>query len=235
MASRYLNRRMDSRMRDGRNPYGSRGGYVSSRRRGRGRDRGMGSDYNYSEHDYRYDSRMDSDYGMQDSHYGMERYGESRRPMDYEMYRYGVGGIRPMMNDYARGGNRGRNYDRDYDMRDYRDYGYDYASGDMEKEWEEKVEKWCKELKKHDKFNMPKEEIVHQARQMGAKFNEYNEKEFLTTYYMMMSDYKMDMLNSPQAYMILAKDFLEDSDSELKGSDKLCAYYYEVVKGGEED
>ena len=111
MASRYLNRRMDSRMRDGRNPYGSRGGYVSSRRRGRGRDRGMGSDYNYSEHDYRYDSRMDSDYGMQDSHYGMERYGESRRPMDYEMYRYGVGGIRPMMNDYARGGNRGRNYD----------------------------------------------------------------------------------------------------------------------------
>lgn len=232
MTNRYLSRRMDSRMR---NPYGSKGGYVSSRRRGRGRDRAMDNDYNYSERDSRYDSRMDSNYRMEDSHYGMERYGEYRRPMDYEMYGYAIGGMRPI-NDYARGGNRGRGNERYSDMRDYRDYGYDYASGDMEKEWEEEMEKWCKELKKHDKFgNMPKEEIIHQARQMGARFDDYNEKEFLTTYYMMMSDYKMDMLNSPQAYMILAKDFLEDKDSELKGSEKLCAYYYEVVKGGEED
>ena len=45
--------------RDGRNPYGSRGGYVvSSKSR---RDRSMGYDYAYPERDYRYDSRYDAE------------------------------------------------------------------------------------------------------------------------------------------------------------------------------
>lgn len=58
-------------MRDGRNPYGSEGGYVSSRRSRRGRrDRGM--DYAYDRRDYRggdyeYDSRRgDRAYNGQD-------------------------------------------------------------------------------------------------------------------------------------------------------------------------
>ena len=205
--NRYLH---DRKMRrDMRNPYGSKGGYVSSRR-GRGRDRGMDYGYDYPEHDSRYDSRyatrpMDYRYDRD-----MEHTREHTRPMDYEMYGYGMGTIRPM-----------------------HDYGYDYASEDMEKEWHEDLEEWCKKLKKHDIFNVPKEQLIQKAREMGVKFHDYNENEFVTTYYMMISDYK-NVSNDPHFYLVLAKQFLEDDDTELKGSDKLCAYYYEIVKGGKE-
>ena len=81
---------------------------------------------------------------------------------------------------------------------------------------------------------MPKEEIINKAKSMGVKFDMYNEHEFVATYYMMMSDYP-SIMSDPHLALAMAKDFLEDKDSELKGSDKLCAYYYEIVKGGEED
>lgn len=131
--------------RDGRNPYGSAGGYVVSSRRGR-RDRGM--DYGYDGRDYRggdyeYDSRRGDrayneqdnarnrrdyerggqsdmargDYGdMRDMHYG-ERQGNFRpvEAMGYFTGYYGGG------EDMARGGRRDYGYDYNYDM------NYDYA------------------------------------------------------------------------------------------------------------
>ena len=211
--NRYLRDRANRRgmsQRDGRNPYGSRGGYVTSRRRGR--DREMGMEYDYAKYDSRYDSRYNLDRRSQDGHYPYQQYGERNRPMEYEMYGYGIGGIKPM--DY--------NYD------------YDYADEDMEKEWKEHLKKWCEELKRYDRFNMPKDQLIQNAKQMGVEFDKYNEEEFLTTYYMVMSDYPT-IANEPHTYISLAKDWLEDEDSKLKGSDKLCAYYYEVINGGEED
>ena len=203
MANRYLQDRAMRRgsMRDGRNPYGSRGGYVTSRR-GR-RDREMG--------DY-------ADYEMQ-------------RGRDYDMAQnvsypmYGIGGYRPYEGDmadydYARRSGRGRDY-------------YDYASDDMDDEWKEHLKKWSEKLKKKDRFNMPKDQVLQNAKQMGVKFDDYNEEEFLTTYYMVLSDYPK-IANEPHTYLALAKDWLEDKDTALKGSEKLCAYYYEIVKGGEE-
>lgn len=229
--NRYLMDRASRRsmMQDGRNPYGSRGGYVMSRK-GRGRDRAMDYGNDYAEYNSGYDSRYDRRYGSQDSHYGHQQYGEYNRPMDYEIY--GVGGIRPM-GDMARGGrNRGRdygydmNYDYNYDMRDY---------ASEEEEWKKHLKKWCEELKHYDKFNMPKDQVINQARQMKVKFDNYNEEEFYATYLMKISDDEDNLISNPQMAIIMAKNFLEDKDSKLKGSDKLCAYYYEIIKGGEED
>lgn len=233
--NRYLRDRANRRgmlQRDGRNPYGSRGGYVSSSRRGRDRadmnydnyrggynrmrDREIDMEYDYAKYNSRYDSRYNPDRRSQDGHYPYQQYGERNRPMEYEMYGYGIGGIRPM--DYG--------YDYSYD--------YDYASEDMEKEWKEHLKKWREELKRYDRFNMPKDQVIQNAKQMGVEFDKYNEEEFLTTYYMVMSDYPT-IANEPHTYISLAKDWLEDEDSKLKGSEKLCAYYYEVIKGGEED
>lgn len=69
---------MDLRMRDGRNPYGSAGGYIS-RTRPRGRDRAMrGGDYarrDYRGGDYEYDSRRgDRAYSEQDMERGRRDY-----------------------------------------------------------------------------------------------------------------------------------------------------------------
>lgn len=231
--NRYLRDRANRRVmsqRDGRNPYGSRGGYVSSSRRGRdraymnydmargnrGRDREMDMEYDYAKYDSRYDSRYNSDRRVQDGHYPYQQYGERNRPMDYEMYGYGIGGIRPM------------NYDYGYD------YGYDYASEDMEQEWKEHLKKWCEELKRYDRFNMPKDQVIQNGRQMGATFKDYNEDEFYTTYLMIVSDYKKS-ISDPHIAILQSQEWLEDEDSKLKGSEKLCAYYYEVINAGEED
>ena len=111
----YLARRDMAMGRDGRNPYGSRGGYVvSSRRR---RDRAMdGNDYDM-DMDMRRGGRRD--YGMGDSAYDRNRdydYADQRRSRnDYRDY---------AENDMAR--NR-----RDYEQSGYGDSAYDRNSGDM--------------------------------------------------------------------------------------------------------
>lgn len=101
---------------DGRNPYGSRGGYVTNRRpRGRRGDRGMNMDYDMArggrgsrggdraDMDMRNDMDMRSDYGR----------GDMRRG-DY--------------NDMARGRRDYAGNDMDYDMRGgYDRNGQDYA------------------------------------------------------------------------------------------------------------
>ena len=210
--NRYLQdramRRNGRMMNDGRNPYGSRGGYVSTSRRGR--DRAMDYGDYYPEYDPRMDYMPNPQYPNPDYNMGYQRHGQYQRPM-YEMY--GVGGIQPVY---------------------HHNMGYDYGHEGMDKEWEEHLHKWIEKLKKYDKFNMPKEEIINKAKSMGVKFDKYNEHEFVATYYMMMSDYP-SIMSDPHLALVMAKDFLEDKDSELKGSDKLCAYYYEIVKGGEED
>ena len=193
MRNRYLSDRAYRRSRmpiDERNPYGSRGGYVSSRRM---RDRGM------PEYDSRYDYR------------GSEYPREHSRPMQYELY--GVGGMRPRM-DY--------NYD----------YGYDYAK-ESEKEYEKDLHEWIEKLKKYDRFGWSKEQVIQQAKDMGVKFSDYDEMEFYATYIMLMSDFKK-IGNDPYIYLSMAKEWLEDDDVEMKGSEKLCAYLYTIVLGEEE-
>lgn len=163
-------------------------------------------DYNYysaernSRHiDRNYGQPIDTRYDM-----GYQQPREYHRPMDYAMYGYGVGGIMPM------------------------DYRYDYASEDMEKEWKEDLKEWEGKLKREDRFNMPKDQVVNNARQMGATFKDYNDDEFYITYLMIVSDYKKS-ISDPHIAILQAKEWLEDEDSELKGSDKLCAYYYEII------
>jgi hypothetical protein len=168
---------MDMRydMRDMRNPYGSRGGYVVSSRGGRrGRRRGdRGQDYgnydmrhsnmpqDYRGNDYNYDVRGGRDYGNDmargrydhnmDGHHYPQGQGSTYYPIQamgtFEGY-YGM-----PEQDYARGG-RGYGYDmrghRDYGMSDYRgrDYGdYDDYGDYGETLSEEELEKWAHKLK----------------------------------------------------------------------------------------
>lgn len=219
MRNRYLSDRASRRMgmsRDGRNPYDSRGGYVSSRRM-RGRDRGMDYNYPMSEYDSRYDYRGNSNARGQDYYMGSEYPREHSRPMQYELY--GVGGMRPRM-DY--------NYDYGYDYRGGRDYGED-----MDKEYEEHLHKWIEKLKKKDRFSWNKEQVIQRAKAMNIKFEDFDENEFYATYLMMISDFKQ-VANDPNMYIALAKDWLMDDDVELKGSEKLCAYLYTIVLGEDE-
>ena len=229
---------------DGRNRYGSSGGYVSSRRPrrdrameedmargmtrgGRGGNRGSND---YGSYDSEYDSRYDNDYGTgeyntRDSVYGRELYGyygdtpfEIRR--SYPMRDYNM--------DYARGGRRDYGYDYNYG----RDYGMDYGSEN--KLNKEELEEWDHKLMKHmdekSKEMLKKDRIIKKAEEMGIKFEEFIPEEFYVTVLMIYTDFGKTIGSANlDMYIRLAKDWLCDEDAGLQYGEKLSAYYYHVI------
>lgn len=195
MMNRYLRDRMIGRdrarrdyRRDGRNAYGSRGGYVRDSRREDYRDRDYDRDYRDNR-----DRNRDRDYR------------DYQRDQDYEW----TDRFKRTASEYG----------------DFQDM--DYA--EMDEEYKAELEEWCKELKKQAKNPLTKSEVLNKAEQMGVRFDEYDEKEFFTTVLMLMTDFPN--VGQPETYIAMAKQWLEDKDSELKGSEKLSAYYYTIVKG----
>lgn len=171
---------------------------------------------------------------MRRNHY-LER--KARHHEDMKMRRdYGHEGYRRMHSDY--------NYEREpmsdyrgYPERDYYDYdrerNYDFSDG-MEKDYEEDLKKWVSKLKKQDRFGMPYDQLVKRAEEMGVKFDDFDEMEFYATYLMLISDFT-SLTNDPNVYIKMAKDFLDDKDIDMSGSEKLCTYLYEIVLGGEDE
>ena len=248
-------RMMDYMMRDGRNPYGSAGGYIS-RTRPRGRDRAMNEDmargrygrrdygnnsndyaeynrgqYNrdYAENnigrynmDYEQSGQYDmarGNYDMRDMHYGRGQY-QPVEAMGYFTGYYGGG------DDYARGG-RGRGRDYGYD------YGYDYAGDYGERLTKEELEEWkeklLKEVDSNERQFFTKEQIGQKAKQLGVEMKDYNEEELVVATAMVYTDYcktaKKYIGNNMNFFIELAKDWLEDKDSAVKGGEKLAIYY----------
>lgn len=199
-------------MRDGRNPYGSRGGYITSRDPRR-RDR----NYEMPEEDYSYDYNQDYARGrmnrQRDMHgfYPFELMGRVGYEEMYDPY------IQDMGYDYARG--RG--------MRDYAE-GTTLTNREL-MDWSQKL---MKELEEKDKNYFKYDNIEKKAKEMGMTFDKYSFDEFYTTVLMMVTDYCKTLgTANPDVYLRLSKDFLEDKDSALKYSDKLSAYYDCVVMG----
>ena len=236
---------------DGRNRYGSAGGYVSSRRPrrdrameedmargmtrgGRGGNRGSND---YGSYDSEYDSRYDNDYGTgeyntRDSVYGRELYGyygdtpfEIRR--SYPMRDYNM--------DYARGGRRDYGYDYNYGM----DYGMDYGEDYGEKLNKEELEHWRKKLEKEvgdeqSKNFFKKENVEQKAKQMGIEMKHFNAEELSLAAYMLYSDYCKSLKpytgQNMDVFIKMGEEFLNDPDSEVKGGEKL-ALYHDIVTG----
>lgn len=233
------------RGRDGRNPYGSRGGYVVSSRR----DRAMnGEDYGEDmarRYGYGRASRGRRDYDMEDPMMRDERYrdyGYDER--DYRDYGEDYG--EDYGNDYRRGGRRDYNdYGEDYrrgrrrGYRDYADYGEDY--GDKEHKLKpEDMEKWKKKLHNEDGTkgaHFRREQVEQAARAAGVDIHQFGEDVFLMAVNMMYSDYcKVGQkfgIDRPEFYIELAKSFLDDKDFDGKGDEKLMLYYKCIVEEDE--
>lgn len=229
-----MNRRnvMDYLMsrRDGRNPYGSRGGYVDSRR-----DYGYGYDRNYSRNDYAerylrdYNSTANSqqEYDRRDRNYEQP----SRRDMG-SYYPFNVAGQfgrydghypMPMMHDYR----------RDYNYDTVGDYG-ETLSKDELKSWNKKL---MREIDDKEKSFFTKENISHKAEQMGINMHGFNEEELATATLMMYTDYskalKPYLGSNMDIYIAMAKEFLVDPDASVKGGEKLAVYHDCIVEDNE--
>ena len=232
----YLMRR---RMTDGRNPYGSEGGYVVSRR-ARG-DRRMGRDYAYDypnrygdSENQRLNSQREEDYARgrgYDGHY---------EPIEI-MGRFN--GYYGGAEDYARGG-RDYNYGEDYARGRGRDYGYmpyppymmDYASQGGEYLSDRDLQMWADKLMKKvedkDKQFLSRENIRKRADEMGIKFEKYSFEEFYVVVLMKYTDHCKTLgTANMDIYLKLAKDFFEDDDAAVKYGEKLALYYDHIVEG----
>lgn len=234
---------MPRRMRDMRNPYGSRGGYVSSdraRRRdyARGRDRARGRrDYgDYAESEGQ--TYREPCVRYSNSAYGVPVSTEDEARRDRTMRDRGE--YRPVEvmgrfdgyysmdeEDYARGRNRDYNYDY---AKDYGGYGMDYAMDEEElKHFEKKLKK---QLDEKAKTMLEKNQVLDKAEKMDIDFEDYSEEEFYIVVLMMYTDFGKTLgATNPDVYIKMAKNWLEDDDSNLKYSDKLYEYLESIVEG----
>lgn len=231
----YLMRR---RMTDGRNPYGSEGGYVVSRRvRG---DRRMGRDY-ANDYPNRYSDSENQRLNNQreESYMRGREYDGHYEPIEI-MGRFN--GYYGGAEDYARGmREQDYNYGRDYGYMPYppymMDYGYgrDYAQGEKylsDKDLKMWADKLMRDVEEKDKQFLSRENIRKRADEMGIKFDKYSFEEFYVTVLMKYTDHCKTLgTANMDIYLKLAKDFFEDPDTAVRYGEKLAAYYDYIVEG----
>lgn len=216
MERRYMRDMRRGRM-DGRNPYGSRGGYVRDYNYDMARDYRYGSDGHYPEYDYRSNSQ----------------YQTSRDGRDYEHSReYDMG------YDYnydMRGGRGDRGY---YDYARGRDYAGDYGESLTKEELDKWARKLMGEIESSEKQYFVKDNVIQKARQMGFEMDKYTEDELFVATLMAYTDYhkavKPFVGSNMEIYLFLGKAFLTDEDASVQGGEKL-AVYYDCIVEGEED
>lgn len=209
---------MQRMMRDGRNPYGSRGGYITSRDPRR-RDR------NYEMPDY---ARVGRDYEEEyNQDYARGRMGRQRDMHGYYpfevMGRVGYEEMHDpryqeeMMYDYA-----GGRYGRDYG-------GAEMLSNRELMDWSQKL---MKEVEEKDKAYFKYDNIEKKAKEMGIQFDKFTFDEFYLVCLMMYTDYCKTLgTANMDIYLRLAKDWLCDEDVAMRYGEKLSSYYDTVVMG----
>lgn len=217
--------RIGRTMRDMRAHSGRIMGGRGTRRVG-GRDYGRMADYGRSA-EYR-PEYLNSTHSM--PHYERARdYGER----DYERSRDYGGDVRRVGNfeyDTYYGGGREGDYGYDY-------YGMDRDYGDSDRLTSRELKDWARdlmdEIAPEHKATFDRANFEKRAREMGLDGKEYSLEELYVATLMVETDYgdtlKKYGINNLDAAMCLAKDFLEDRDSDLRYGDKLGAYYFNVV------
>lgn len=212
-AMRGRSGRRSMMMRDGRNPYGSRGGYVVSRDPRR-RDRA--EDYEEYMEDGRQGVRGTGRYGMGGSRYYGDRNYEQPMGRDYnheEDYGYGVGYFDYDTEDYG------------YDMNYGRDYGTKLTSKD--------IKKWEKHLENADGTTGAKysvDQVKQVAQQLGIRFDEYSPELLSAIANMMYSDYCKVFGSDLSIYVKMARAFLDDDDFDGSPEEKAYLYYKCIVE-----
>ncbi len=99
---------------------------------------------------------------------------------------------------------------------------------------------WLRSLVNKDgktgpKFNM--EDVMSVATKMRFSYEDYSESDVYLMTNVLYSDFcnSFKSLMQPEKeiyhWVSAAKDFLEDDDANLTGSDKIVSYYYNIVRG----
>ena len=142
---------------------------------------------------------------------------------------------------YSAGFEDGRRGVRGSGRRD-RESGSDFDDDDFEKRLKlpNKVRMhWLNNLRDKDGHRGPrfsKEEVMEVADKMQIEYENYTPADICLIANVLYSDltvFRPLMQKDKEVYYFVgaAKEWLEDDDSSLTGSDKVVSYYYNVVKG----
>lgn len=95
------------------------------------------------------------------------------------------------------------------------------------------IKEWTKRLSAKNRFNnIPEQQVIMQAKNMGVRFDDFTEEEFYAIYLAMVSDYTT-ISNDYNTYIRMAVDFFKDDDVAVSPSEKVCIYLYKIVLGEE--
>jgi hypothetical protein len=216
----YGDMRDDMRMRDGR--------VIRSYPRVHYGDmRGMDYGEDMRGGDYRGDMRGG------DGHYQHGRQ-SNYEPVEFMGYCQGYAGS-PDHGDYRggrdygydmRGGYGRRDYGYDYGYDDYGDYGETLSTEELQK-WERKL---MEQLDEREKQMFKKEAIIPKFKQMGIEMKGFNEEELYVETLAQYTDHKASIGQNPDLAIKLARDFMIDPDSNVKGGERLAVYYDTFVE-----
>lgn len=220
---------------------------MESKRGGRDGRRGR-RDYGRGEYSGEFRGDYESDYGYDDRRGRRRDYGHDDYDDEYERDgRRGVKGTGP----YGIGG-RLHYPRRDYGRDDYDDYddedgrrGYrrDYGDDEDMRLSTRDMDEWKRNLENADGTrgeHFSSSQIKQAMQSLGIRASETDEKDICMTANMIYSDYGKTLSQwipkdkEAMIYVKLAKDFLDDKDAAVHDGEKLAAYYYLIVKGGEE-
>lgn len=176
--------------------------------------------------------------------YAMDRgrdYRDSRNHVEYRgEYEHDGRRDRYVSDRYSSGGrDRGEDYGEDYrgDMRggDYGDHGEEMRLSRSD------MKRWKKMLKNGDGStgeHFSADQMHEVSRQVGAKYEDYDEADLCMTANMLYSDLcealrpLVPKEKEAMVYAKMARYWLEDDDGP-EGSEKLALYYYCIVDGNE--
>lgn len=215
---------------DGRNPYGSRGGYVTSRDPRSRRDRG---DYDYDDRDMERHRERDGHYYREYDEYPTEEIRGSfemdRRYSDYDDDMREHRGKSRYMDDYEEDYRSRRRNARGQYMRDR---GRDYDGDDDMKLSKHDIKEWEEDMVNDDGskgFKFTKEQVMQTAHQMNIDMQKFDEDTLWVAANLKYNDgcltakkFGVDRL---EYYIEGGKEFLEDKDFDGDGAEKLFLYY----------
>ena len=181
----------------------------------------------------RHDYMKRRSYNRTDRHYE-----EPTHVNYYGSHTYGPDHAR-MRHDYAmsRSRNRRRRRDHSYGVGHYiyntpspTDYVpvLDHAAHDNE--YKHDLNEWIHRMRQYDKFQLSKEDVIHKAKEMNIRFDEFSEDELYAAYLLHTKIYA-NMHSEPHMYIACAKSWLEEEEIASDPSEKLCKYLYEIVLG----
>jgi hypothetical protein len=222
-AKRMLSDRM--RNKDGRNPYGSKGGYVDSNYDSRGyKNMNMSSQDGWYDDIRRFPNMYNLEYPDREYEEGYEERLAKQREKDSRRYE-------DQNNDmYSRKYNGINN---DMSSRRYGTFDYETEDGHFEKLTSKDIKKWNKMLENADGTRGPKfeqDKVKQVAQMLGVKMEDYDIETLTMATNMLYSDYCKILGNDLAVYVKMARAFLEDDDFDGEPAEKLMLYYKCIVE-----